>query len=255
MNKINLKNKHKFLLSFFLIFLSIQKTIFSAHIGLCIMATGKYLNLAHELIVSARNHFCPNHQVTFFVFTDGKISATPNIKKIFQQRLGWPYDTLMRFAVYARHKEILNQMDYLYAVDADMLFVNSVEDEILSNRVAVLHPGYVGTIGTPETNPISQAFIPSNARKSYFAGGFYGGTREVFFRIIETCAEQIQQDFKEKYIAIWHDESHLNKYFTDHPPTTILPMTYCFPERHYSRARVDVKLLALEKNHHELRKR
>ena len=40
----------------------------------------------------------------------------------------------------------------------------------------------------------------------------------------------IMQDLKRlNYIARWHDESHLNRYFTDNLPTKLLsPEYYCF---------------------------
>lgn len=223
----------------------------SSNVGLCIMATGRYAALAQQLISSARTYFCRHHTVTYFVFTDGTIAQADDIKTIYQEKLGWPFDTLLRFEVYLKNRAALEDMDYVFATDADMLFVADVGDEILSDRVATVHPGFVGNCGTPERNSISQAYIAQGVPNSYFAGGFYGGTRDAFFHLIERCAANIRIDLEKKYVAIWHDESHLNRYFVDFPPTKILSPDYCWPEQYMRASR---KLLALYKNHAQMRK-
>ena len=148
-------------------------------------------------------------------------------------------------------KIFFNDFDYLFAVDADMLFVAPVGSEILSKRVATQHPGFVGKRGTYETNRASAAYVAPQEGKTYFAGGFYGGERESFFSMMETVVANIEQDLHSDYIAIWHDESHLNRYFIDNPPTKILSPSYCYPETWnlpYTK-----RLLALDKNHHKMR--
>lgn len=224
----------------------------SYKVGLCIMATGRYDVYAQRFIESARKFFCKNHEVTYFVFTDGNVTPAPDVVQIYQKRLGWPHDTLMRFEVYADHKDALAGMDYLYASDADMLFVADVGDEILGKRVGTQHPGFVGKRGTYETNVISMACVAPSEGKYYFAGGFYGGQRTEFFKLVKHLSMQIHVDLRKNFIAVWHDESHLNRYFIDHQPTVILSPSYCYPERWnlpYKR-----RLLALDKNHEKMRK-
>ncbi len=229
----------------------ITPMIQSAKVGLCVMATGKYIRFVPQLIDSARKHFCNDHDVTFFIFTDGKLSKQRDIVPIFQKRLGWPHDTLMRFSVYYDHRDKLSTMDYVFATDADMLFVGPMGDEILSARVATQHPGYVGRRGTYETKRKSKAYIGSNEGQYYFAGGFYGGSSKEFIAMADRITKNIKIDLKRNYIAIWHDESHLNRYFIDHKPTTILDPRYCCPEPQMLE---DRRLLALDKNHAEMRR-
>jgi histo-blood group ABO system transferase len=221
-------------------------------VGLCIMATGRYDKFAQELIDSARPYFCTRSEVTYFVFTDGNITPAEDVVTCFQKRLGWPADTLKRFEVYAQNADLLSGMDYLFAVDADMRFVAAVGEEILSDLVGTQHPGYVGRRGTYEKNPLSTACVPSYEGDIYFAGGFYGGTREAFFKLVETLKERVSKDEESHFIAAWHDESHLNRYFIDHHPTLVLSPAYCYPEKW--KFPYPKKLLALDKDHSEIRK-
>lgn len=236
------------ILNFCMIF---QTVILADNIGLCITATGKYISFVKPLIESARTYFCTNHAVTFFVFTDGNLEPAPDIVKIYQNKLGWPHDTLKRFHFYDSARDYLARMDYIFATDADMLFVDHVGNEILGNLVATQHPGFVGVRGTYETDSRSTAQVKNYEGRSYYAGGFYGASAQQFLELVRTCKEHIDEDLNRNYIALWHDESHLNRYFIDHVPDIILSPSYCYPES--LSLPFAKKLLALDKNHNEMR--
>lgn len=222
------------------------------NIGLLVVATGKYISFVNPLIESARQWFCPNHRVTYFVFTDQEFDAQEDVVRIEQKRLGWPYDTMMRYKVYLDNWEQIAQQDYLFACDADMLFVGEFGDEILGQRVATLHPGFVGKRGSYETNPRSRAFIGQREGCYYFAGGFYGAERESFLHILRTNVARIEEDLKHGIIAVWHDESHWNRYCIDFLPSIILTPSYCYPES--VNLPYEKKLIALDKDHAAFRK-
>ncbi len=224
-------------------------SLFSAKVGLLIVATGKYDRFVDPLIASARIHFCSDHDVTYYVFTDGKISSADDVVQIFQERLGWPKDTLLRNSIYNHHKNKFASEDYVFALDADMLFVDTVGSEILGKRVATQHPGFVGKRGSYETDPRSLACVKDNEGSQYFAGGFFGGSRREFCKIIAETTRRVLEDYSKGIIAVWHDESHWNRYCIDFKPTVILNPSYCYPESwnlNYPK-----KLLALDKNHAE----
>lgn len=231
----------------------------AAKIGLLVVATGRYLNFVEPLIQSADRYFCPNHEVTYFIFTDGTLPETDRVVPLFHPRLGWPFDTMMRYDAHHRYASILSQQDYLYACDADMQFVGEVGDEILSERVATLHPGFINRRGSYETNPSSLAYIPDGWGVHYFAGGFYGGESKAVLEIARINASRITEDLKKGIIAVWHDESHWNRYCIDYPPTLILSPSYCYPEgadAYYFQIwgqKYERKLIALDKNHSEAR--
>ncbi len=238
-------------------------TLFFVHpcladnIGLLIVATGRYIDFVPALIASARKNFCTNHEVTYFVFTDGAIEGD-DIVRIEEKRMGWPYDTMMRLAMYHLHRAQFETMDYLFAIDADMRIENTVGDKILSDRVATLHPGYFGGRGTYETRRESTACVSGGEGTRYFAGGFNGGSQEEFLKMVRTITINIATDLSRNIVAIWHDESHINRYFIDNPPTKILSPAYCYPENagHY-RGRwgksFTRRIVALDKAHAQLR--
>lgn len=229
-----------------------QSRMEAANVGLLVVATGKYIQFVKPLIESAEKYFCKNHHVTYFVFTDQETIPLPNTVYVFQERLGWPYDTMNRYHVYYKHRELFIEQDYLFASDADMLFVGDVGDEILGERTATLHPGFVGKRGSYETSVKSRACIHKSEGKCYFAGGFYGGNRACFLHILQTNIQNIDEDLSRGVIAVWHDESHWNRYCIDYPPTVVLTPSYCYPESWslpYPK-----KLLALDKDHASIRK-
>lgn len=230
------------------------QSVAAYNVGLLIVATGKYTSFVAPLIKSAEQYFLTDHQVTFFIFTNypEQIIKQKNVIPLYQDQLPWPFITMMRCSMYCKHQEAFSSMDYLYALDADMRFVNPVGDEILSDLVATQHPGFItDRRGTYETNPASTAYIGEAEGTYYFAGGFYGGKREPFIAMNETMYANIQRDLDNNLIAIWHDESHLNHYFLHNSPTLILSPSYCYAEG--SGIPFFPRLVALNKNHAEMR--
>ena len=221
--------------------------------GLLIIATNKYTDFLQPLIESADKHFLYNHDVTYFVFTnkDLKVRCDREVIVTNVDHKEWPWMTLGRYGIFHNNKDVFNDMDYLYYCDADMLFVGDVGDEILSDRVATIHPGYRGARGTPETNPQSLACVYPYERMTYFAGGFNGGSKDEYLKMAGVLNSNIIEDHRKGIIAVWHDESHMNRYFINNPPTKILNPSYCYPES--LNLPYDKKLLALDKNHEEIR--
>ena len=222
-------------------------------IGILLVATGRYDCFLEQFISSARKHFlkCDLH---FFVFTDSQKwleTDDKNIHAYYRMHKPYPEPTLRRYEMFVSKQEDLAKMEYLYYCDVDMRFVDEVGEEILSDRVAVLHPGFVGSEGTPERDPASKACIPHGSNSRYFAGGFNGGKSEEFLKMARTLDSNIRDDESRGITAVWVDESHTNRYFHDNPPTAVLTPSYCYPESWnipYKKI-----LLALDKNHTEIR--
>lgn len=241
-------------------------------VGLLIIATNKYKKFIPQLIESADKHFLNDEvyldtpllsftpkkqdvEVIYHIFTDdvNQIYETDRKVKLYQiDHKPWPLITLGRYETFFKNKWDLLDMDYLYYCDVDMTFVSHIGQEILSKRVGTIHPGYVGTKGTPERNPNSKAYISEASDNQYFAGGFNGGESSSFIKMASKLHFDIIKDINKGIKAIWDDESYLNRYFFDNKPTKVLDPGYCYPENN-TQLEYTKKLLALDKDHNSIR--
>lgn len=224
-------------------------------VGLLVIATNKYIDFVAPLWKSAKMNFLKGHNVTMFLFTDSKtVQSSANQIVIEQEHMPWPGPTLYRYNIFQGSKELLKEMDYLYYCDADMRFVDIVGEEVLGELVAVDHPGFYDKSRwqyTYETNPASKAYIGTREGSRYYAGGFNGGKTANYLRLADTIAENVNVDKEKSIVAVWHDESHLNRYLIDNPPTKVLTPSYCHPESQV--LPFQKRLVALDKNHNEIR--
>lgn len=224
------------------------------NVALLLIATNKYKNFVPNLINGADKFFLNNENINveYFLFTDSENDFVSNrkINKIKIQHLPWPFMTLNRYEIFLKSKNELLNFEYLYYIDVDMKFVSNVGEEILSNLVGTRHPGtyQYGNRLTPEENPISTAYIPTNIEILYCAGGFNGGSSKEFIKMSEVISNNIKIDLSKNYIAKWHDESHLNKYYSENKPSLILDSSYCYPEN-WNNLPVSRRILALDKDH------
>lgn len=222
------------------------------YIGLCIIATGGYGRFVGPLWESAQRFFLPGHDVRLVLFSDAP--APLACEHVATPHRPWPQPTLFRFHTLLEAEMRLRAFDYLFHCDADMRFVAPVGEEVLGRLVAVLHPGFAGKPAhefTYERRPQSRAYIPPGEGEHYYAGGFQGGCREEYLAAARTMRQAIDEDLRHGLVAVWHDESHWNRYCLDRPPAVVLPTTYCCPESWPMPGR---KLLALDKNHAEIRR-
>lgn len=207
-------------------------------IGILYICTGKYDRFFRDFYESAEKFFLSQAEKTYYVWTDSNdaIFNNKNVVKIHQDKLGWPYDTMMRFKMFDGAKELLKNEDYVFFLNANMKFLAPVDEEILPKEndnylAAVLHATFYGTgiRGTFENRSESTACITDAENPSYFQGCFFGGRTPEFLEMNETCKVNVEKDLENKLIAIWHDESHMNKYFSQKIPKKLHP-GYAYPE-------------------------
>lgn len=190
------------------------------------IATGAaYREYAIDMFASAHEHW---PEADRLVFTDFPQQMQAHVRSIHTDPKGYPGETLMRYHTMLKAEHVLRQWDHIFYADADMLWVAHPEDITSYGIVATLHPGFIGTRGSPETRPESWAFCPHNT--AYYCGGFQGGKTDEYLAAVKTMAERIDGDQKKGIMAKWHDESHFNRYLADNKPSKVLTPSYCYPE-------------------------
>jgi len=230
-------------------------------IGILLICTGKYDQFVKPLLNSMDQNFLPGHKKQYYLFTD-KDHVDDRAQHFKIERKGFPGDTLYRFHHFLSIKEkLLKETSVLYYSDVDMLCVDKIGAEILPNSfkslVGVAHPGFfMKNLGTPEDNAISTAYIsPSEYRPCYWAGGFSGGETKAYLDLASQIRSSIDKDDANRHIAKWHDESHLNRYFTSNIDIVkTLNPSYCFSKNFcLGNPYIVPRLVALDKDHESVR--
>lgn len=220
-----------------------------------IIATNDYTVFLNPLVESIERFFLPNEKKKYFIFTDKDV-ILQNSEIIKIKSKPWPGDTLYRYHHFCSIEDKIREFDYVYYLDADMLVVDEVGEEVLTELLGVQHPGFIwNTAGTPEDKQTnSTAYLQRKDVKQYCCGGFNGGSTKEFLKLSKTIKKNIDKDDESGIIAVWHDESHLNKYFSINPPTKILDAGYCAPETAWE-VPFRKKILALDVSADQYKKR
>lgn len=201
------------------------------NVAIIVIATGAYTKFFKNLYASIKRNFLPGYTKTILLITDVKTGWPSDVVVHQALHLPWPLPSLLRFN---RFLELdLSKFDLVYYLDADQEVVGRIEDtEIIPVRgqlVGVTHPSSdVAKAVLFETNPMSTAYCNPQLLGTYYHANFFGGHREDFITMSKECAASIAKDLSNLFIARWFDESHLNKYFSYHPPK-VLPSTYGYP--------------------------
>jgi len=214
--------------------LILQKTL---RISILYICTGKYTIFWEKFYNSCENYFLPNTEKHYFVFTDGQININnERIHRIDQKNLGWPGNTLYRFKMFLGICEQLSVFDYIFFFNANCEFMEFIGDEFLPSEkeeiIVVQHPGFFKNKPdelTYDRNPKSLAYIPFGQGSYYICGGINGGLSKPYMELISSLNNAVIEDDKNGIVALWHDESHINKYILTHPHKLLSP-AYCYPE-------------------------
>ncbi len=226
-------------------------------IGLITIATGKYDCFIPGLFNSFKQHFITNCNSDLIVLTDSeKINNEDRLFVYKVPHTNWPMSTLLRFKYFTQNKDFLEEYDYLYFIDCDMVFNENISEEILPNNefkyVGTIHPGFYTDMknATFENNPECKAFIPKEKQNTYYQACFFGALKDEFLSMSQHLNDNIDLDLSKNIIALWHDESHLNAYFAYRNVLKIHP-GYAYPE--LLNIPFQKKIIHLSKNHSEIR--
>ncbi len=225
-------------------------------IAILYICTGKYEVFWKDFYESIESSFFKNNEKKYFIFTDSnKIKQNDKITIINKECRGFPNDSLFRFDMFLEVENEMSEFDYVFFFNANMLLLENVGFEIFPNEkfkglIGVTHPmgskyKKFPSMYTYERNKKSKAYIKKeNKPYNYFMGGFNGGSVVEYYLMVKECSRNIHSDFDKNIIAIFHDESHLNKYFSQNQ-VHILPTDYGYPEG--SNLPFDMKVIIRDK--------
>lgn len=207
-------------------------------VGILCICTGKYICFFDEFYTSCELNFLCNYEKHYYVFTDSEIkNEHVRVHRIEQRKLGWPYDTLMRFHMFDSIGNVLVEMDYLFFFNINMVFNSNIGTEVLPSSqhnylAGVKHPGYYRNKINDfpyERCEDSTACISIGEGKYYYQGCLSGGRTYEYLEMCTIIKTNINLDLENGIIATWHDESHLNKFYLDKKIRTLSP-SYAYPE-------------------------
>ncbi|XP_063063992.1 alpha-1,3-galactosyltransferase 2-like isoform X2 [Engraulis encrasicolus] len=234
-------------------------------VALTVFAVGRYLEIyLADFLTSAEQHFMVGLPVDYYVFTDVPTNV-PSIQlapKRTLQVIGvkkytrWQDISMMRMETLTETIEnlISKRNEYVFCLDVDQFFVGPFGCEALGDSVAQLHAHYYKKDApfTYDRNPKSMAYMEEG--DYYYHAAIFGGTWQSVKNITQSCLQGIETDKENGVEALWHDESHLNKYFFLHKPSKLLSPEYCWANEIGYRSDVHVRrLIWAEKHYNALR--
>ena len=230
-------------------------------VAIIFIGTNKYLDFLPTYYEGIEKHFLPNSEKTIFAFTDGELDDTPDNIKVYQQEhLDWPYITLKRFEIINKARADLDSMDWLVFLDADTRVVDTVtEEEFFSDKpyFGVHHPCHALKMqphteypGAFETNTNSRAGVTEEDDTSmYYQGCLWGGRVPEVMDMIEELDSRVEEDLSNDVIAVWHDESQLNKFYSEvKEDVHLLGPEYAYPEVFKDYCNFEPKIVHLAKD-------
>lgn len=225
------------------------------------IGTGKYLNFLPNYYQNIHKHFLPNTEKKFLVFTDGQGDYPDDIISFHQEHLNWPFITLKRFEIISKAVEEISKTDWLIFMDADTLVVDDIhENDFFTDKkyFGVHHPCHYLNMsphntlwGAFEKNEKSKAYfdVEKNKPKVYFQGCLWGGKVPDILDAINLMSNRVNEDLQEDIVALWHDETHLNKFFNEEiDNVNILSPSFAYPEVFSSYCNFPAKIIHLAKD-------
>lgn len=216
-------------------------------VGILYICTGKYVQFLEDFITTSNEYLLPLSNKKYFIFTDAEFqeSGDGSINIIPQPKLGYDintdtsYDSLMRYHIFLKHKDLFEDLDYLVFFNANTKFIKHVEEqyflpnEINDGLVSVHHSGHYimeNRWDGYDENKLSISFIPINERtKKYCQGALIGGKTKEFLDMCEIISKNIDKDLSNNIHPKSWDEPYMNRYLFNKNPLILHP-GYSFPD-------------------------
>ncbi len=251
------------------------------------IATNQYVDYWIQMVKSADQVLGRTCKTKAIVFTDDieKCLSIQNnlhnisIEAISVESLKWPDASLLRYKIFDQYSLHLNS-EYTMHLDADMLihndFIAPLRNLITEYDISlVAHPGYfrpkgfkrvefylknldylsrdlksmvlIGGVGSWETKKDSSAYVPRNRRRVYVCGGTWIGKSSSIKKLFSELAGDVERDKKSGTMAIWHDESHLNRWAAENN-FNLLSSSFCFDPTYKQLKGLPIYIEAVDKN-------
>ena len=252
-------------------------------VAIVFIGTNKYIDFLPRYYENIEKYFLPNSEKTILAFTDGELNETPdNVRVYHQEHLAWPYITLKRFEIINKARQDIEKHDWLVFLDADTLVVDTVTEEDFLHRCCnktpeeiplfgVHHPCHFLQLtgrahmpphdkppGAYEQNPGSEAYVDMDDEDfhfgavPYFQGCFWGGKVPEVCAMIDELEARVNRDLERDVVAVWHDESHLNKYYLENEfKVNVFHPQYAHPEVFKDYCDWEPKIVHLAKDNSE----
>lgn len=209
-------------------------------VALTVFAVGRYLEEYLETFLnSSEQHFMLGLPVSYYVFTDMpekvpeiKLGPERSLKVIEVERHSrWQDVSMMRMKTILDviESDIRHHCTHVFCFDVDQVFSGRFGSEALGDSVALLHAYYYRIpkkLFTYDRNPKSKSYMGTG--DFYYHAAVFGGSWKSVKALTEACYRNIMEDKRNNVEALWHDESHLNKYFWLHKPSRVLSPEYCW---------------------------
>lgn len=185
------------------------------------ICTGTYSILWKDFYESAEKYFLCDAEKEYYVFTDDPKIIEGKIERVhpyYRKRMGWPYDTLLRWDQICSIQDKLSTYDYIVFCNANMEFLDSVEAKCLENADFTLWSTSTEE-ELPDKMPLerrseSRAYVPYGGEiEKYVSGRFILGKADFFLEMSRILRDWTAQDLGNGVIPVWHDESMENAYF------------------------------------------
>lgn len=200
-------------------------------IGIIYIAIGIYEEFWKEFYPTCECFFCPDADKGYEVFTDSPRLKEMKLKNVVTHPVEnrgfiWNVSAKSEF-ICSISQTIRQKYDYIFYMNGNYKFIElirlsevlpTVENDFLTalsfNRYKIVPVEMLPY----DRNPNCHAYMQIGAGTRYYQGGFYGGRTEEVIKLSEWCMKSIQEDLNNRIIALWHDESYLNKYLSNYNP-------------------------------------
>lgn len=197
--------------------------------AIVLLCSGNYEIILEGFLKSFHRYWQATPAFRIYVWMDRTRMPTHDELYFPIPTLGWPNATMLRPHYFLEKEALLAHHRYIYSIDVDLYAEGNITDAILGSLVGAMH-GFLGPLSrekwTFETNPASKAYLDYRVAETYFQGNLYGGEPYRVIPMWKEISRNIEADAKIGIVAKWHEESHLNRYLSDHRPVKILPHTY-----------------------------